>query len=359
MVPRVVATIDLNALRSNLRRVRELAPGTKVMAAIKADGYGHGAVPVARALSGCDAFAVACMEEAILLRNAGIGEPIALLEGILSADEAESSLRHDLQMVIHSDWQLDLLDSLSDSARPQLWIKLDTGMNRLGFPPERAADLHRRLASRSQWQFCGWMTHLACADNPDHPMTRDQLRRFSSALCGIPGPRSIANSAGIINFPDSHADWVRPGLMLYGASPIRGVLGGELGLQPAMRLESRIIAIHDLAPGQTIGYGASWRCVEQTRVAVVAVGYGDGWHRSLPSGTPVVIAGQRRPMVGRVSMDMITVDLGRLQAQVGDPVLLWGGPDLCVEEIAERAGTLAYEPMCGLTQRVRFRQHGG
>jgi alanine racemase len=227
-------------------------------------------------------------------------------------------------------------------------------MHRLGFAPERARALHALVQAHPGWQLQGWMTHLACADDPEHPLTRQQIHCFEQATAGLPGARSIANSAGLIAWPQARADWVRPGLMLYGASPLPNKTGAELGLQPAMRLESRLIKIQDVEAGETIGYGGTYRCAERMRVGVVAVGYADGVHRVLPTGAPVLIRGARVPIIGRVSMDMITVDLRTLpQAQIGDTVLLWG-TGLPAEEVASWAGTLAYELFCGLTNRVHF-----
>jgi alanine racemase len=355
MIPRVTATIDLAAIRHNLGQVRKAAPRSKVMAAIKADGYGHGAVPVARALEDhVDAFAVACLEEALVLREARVRAPLALLEGILSMEEAKLSLRHSLQVVVHDHWQLEMLETLPQGARVSLWIKLDTGMHRLGFPLADVPGLWQRIRARPDWEFLGWITHLACADEPDNPATAEQVKRFEHALDGLPGARSIANSAGLIAWPQARADWVRPGLMLYGASPLPGKTASDLGLTPAMRFESRLIAVRDYEKGAAIGYGATWRCPEPMRIGVAAVGYADGYHRALPGGTPVMVRERRVAMVGRVSMDMITLDLREVPAaRVGDPVLLWG-EGLPVEDIAARAGTIAYELLCGLTQRVRF-----
>jgi alanine racemase len=355
-IPRVTATIDLAAIRHNLARVREYAPQSRVMAAIKADAYGHGAVPIGRALeqAGVDAFAVACLEEALVLREAGLGTPITLLEGVLSLEEAEQAARLNLQVVVHGFWQLQLLQRLPPERPLTLWFKLDSGMHRLGFPPAAAPELLAALQARPAWTLAGWITHLACADETGNPMTQRQVDVFERSLQGLPGPRSIANSAGLIAWPQARADWVRPGLMLYGASPMPGQTGADLGLRPAMCVESRLIAVHELEAGETVGYGATFRCPERMRVGVVAVGYADGVHRILPTGAPVLIHGQRVPMVGRVSMDMITVDLRVLpQAQVGDTVTLWG-PGLPAEEVAGWAGTLAYELFCGLTNRVHF-----
>ncbi len=359
-VPRVIATVDTSAIIHNLDRVRNLAPQAKIMAAVKAEAYGHGAIPVAKTLvqGGVDALAVACLEEALQLRHAGIDAPLVLLEGVLSIEEATLAATENLQIVIHAPWQLSLLQSLPAVTPLQLWIKLDTGMHRLGFAADEAPALYALLQQQPQWTLCGWMTHLACADTPDQAMTQQQVDGFERALKDLPGERSIANSAGLIAFPQARTDWVRPGLMLYGASPFKNQSAGNLGLRPAMHLHSRIIAIHDIAAGEAVGYGAVWRSTQASRIAVVAAGYADGVRRSLPSGTPVLLHGQRVPMVGRVSMDMITIDVTTIpEAQVGDAVTLWG-EGLPVEEIAALAGTIAYELFCGLTRRVQFRYEG-
>lgn len=357
MIPRVTATIDLAAVQHNLRIVRALAPRSKVMAAVKADAYGHGAVPVARALeqAGVDALAVACLEEAMQLRQAHVQAPIALLEGVMSIEEAALAVYERLQVVVHDHWQIDLLEQLPASAQLSLWFKLDSGMHRLGFPLGDVPKLVAVLERHPGWKLEGWITHLACADEPGNPFTREQLARFEAALRGVQGQRSIANSAGLIAWPEARVDWVRPGLALYGCSPLPDRSAASLGLKPAMRLESRIIAIREYAAGESLGYGRRYVCPERMPVAVVSIGYADGMHRAFADGTPVLIRGHRAQLAGRVSMDMITVDLRRVpQARVGDAVLLWG-EGLPAEEVAIHAGTLSYELFCGLTQRVRFR----
>ena len=351
---RVIASVDRDALRHNLAQVRRIAPDRRVMAAVKADGYGHGAIEVARCLQDCDALAVACLEEALVLRSAGVQQEIALLEGVLSVEEAREAVAHALTLVLHAPWQLALIDQLPVAQRPRFWLKLDTGMHRLGFDPDSLPPLTHWLSQQPSTQFRGWMTHLACADELQHPLTLTQLQRFEQLLQGQGGARSIANSAGILAWPQAHADWVRPGLMLYGASPFEGRSGAELGLRPVMQLRSRLIAARELGAGETVGYGATWRVSEPTRIGVVAVGYADGWHRCLPNGTPVTWQGRQLPTVGRVSMDMICVDLQDSAAQIGDDIVLWGRDGVPVEQIAARAGTVAYELMCGLTQRVRL-----
>ena len=357
MIPRVTATIDLAAVQHNLRIVRGLSPRSRVMAAVKADAYGHGAVPVARALEagGVDALAVACLEEAMELRQAHVQAPIALLEGVMSGEEAALAVYERLQVVVHDHWQIELLEQLPSSAQLSLWFKLDSGMHRLGFPLADVPRLVAVLKRHPGWKLEGWITHLACADEPENPFTREQLARFSSALQSVAGPRSIANSAGLIAWPETRVDWVRPGLALYGCSPLPDRRAADLGLKPAMCLESRIIAVRAYEAGESLGYGRRYRCPERMPVAVVSVGYADGMHRAFGDGTPVLIRGRRAVLAGRVSMDMITVDLRSVpDAQVGDAVLLWG-QGLPAEEVAQHAGTLSYELFCGLTQRVRFR----
>ena len=361
MTPRVTATVDLAAVRHNLRAVRRIAPQSRVMAAVKADAYGHGAVPVARALEaeGVDALAVACMEEAIQLREAHLlSTPITLLEGVISVEEAALAVYERLQVVVHDHWQIALLEQLPESASVQLWLKLDSGMHRLGFPLADVPQLVATLRRHPSWVFKGWMTHLSSADEVDSPTTMAQIAAYNAALKDVPGPRSIANSAGLLAWPESRVDWVRPGLMIYGASPLPGKTGADLGLKPALTLQSRLIAVREYAANEPIGYGRTWRTPERMSVGVVAVGYADGVHRCLPSGTPVIVRDVRVPLVGRVSMDMITVDLRALpQAAVGDAVTLMGAA-LPAEELAGYANTISYELFCGLTQRVRFRYLG-
>ena len=358
MTPRVTATVDLSALRHNFGVVRKTAPRSKIMAAVKADAYGHGAIAVARALQGegVDALAVACMEEAITLREAQVlNTPITLLEGVISLEEAALAVELHLQVVVHDHWQIALLEQLPADAPVHVWFKLDSGMHRLGFPLTDVPCLLETLQRHPTWKFQGWITHLACADEVDNLATSQQIAAYNAALNGIPGPRSIANSAGLLAWPEARVDWVRPGLMLYGASPLPGKVGTDLGLHPVLTLQSRLIAIREYAANEPIGYGQTWRTPERMRVGVVAVGYADGVHRCLPSGTPVMIGDVRVPIVGRVSMDMITVDLrAASHAAVGDAVTLWGAA-LPAEEIAGYANTLAYELFCGLTQRVHFR----
>ncbi len=353
----IEATIDLAAWRHNLRRVRELAPQARVSAAIKANAYGHGLVRAAHAMVESDSFAVACIEEAQVLRQAGITHPIVLLEGAFSAEELPECVRLGLEVVVHHPWQISMLEQARLDAPLVTWLKLDTGMHRIGIQPAELEGALKRLRQCAHVaQPVHFMTHLACADEPAHPLTENQLRCFDGTLDALPGERSIANSAGIVAWPASHRDWVRPGIMLYGVSPLVGGRGAQHDLRPVMTLRSHLIAINHYRVGDTIGYGAEWRCPEDMPVGVVAAGYGDGYPRHARPGTPVWVNGHRVPLVGRVSMDMLSVDLrSHPGARIGDPVVLWGD-GLAVEEVAEHAGTIAYELLCCVTNRVRFRE---
>lgn len=345
-------TINLAALRHNLQIVRQVAPGCRVMAAVKANGYGHGLVQVAQALNDSDGFGVACLNEALQLRAAGIAAPITLLEGFFHADEIPLIEQHRLDLLLHHEEQIASLEQAAISKPIPVWLKIDTGMHRLGVSPESAHSLWRRLESHPGLRPLGQMTHLACADELEHPMTVQQLHSFAQATEDLPGVRAIANSAGILGWPDAHSDWVRPGIMLYGVSPFVGGRAANHDLQPVMTFSSDLIAVKMAERGDKIGYGATWTCPEAMPVGVVAVGYGDGYPRHAGNGTPVLVNGQRVPLIGRVSMDMICVDLRtQPEARIGDPVVLWG-EGLPVEEVADAASTIAYELLCSVTQRV-------
>lgn len=337
------ALIDLSALRHNLERVRACAPRARVVAVIKADAYGHGAIEAARALSGADALAVAHLGEALALREAGIRAPVLVLQGARGAAELAEAASRGLEIVVHHEAQLQVLES--SGARLGVWLKVDSGMHRLGVAPRELPAFHERLCAL-QGAAPVLMTHLACADDRSDPTTARQLARFDQAVEGLAGAHSIANSAGLLGYPDSHRDWVRPGIMLYGASPFVGGSGEREGLRPVMTLSAPLIAIRQLRAGDRVGYGGDYVCPEDMPVGVVAIGYADGYPRHAASGTPVRIGAARAALVGRVSMDMITVDLrGMRRPRLGDEAILWG-PGLAVEEVAERAGTIAYELLC-------------
>lgn len=352
MIHRSWAVIDLGALRHNLGKVRQYAPNTRVMAAIKANGYGHGAIRVAQALSDADALAVATLEEGLALRKAGIQQPIVLLGGVFDSDMLLAAVEHALSLVIHDFHQLALIEAEPRAHAAAVWLKLDTGMHRLGFAPEAITELTRRLRQLPGLRVQGWMTHFASADNCESAVTEQQIQVFQAALVGVEGARSLANSAGIIAWPAAHADWVRPGIMLYGASPFPDRSAAMLGLKPVMSLHSRVLSVRELAAGEAVGYGGTWITPEPMRIAVLAIGYADGYPRHIPSGTPVLINGRKAPVVGRVSMDLLTVDLrGSETVQVGDVATLWGA-GLPADEVAVAAGTISYELFCGLSARV-------
>lgn len=323
-------------------------------AAVKADGYGHGLVRVARALSDADAFAVASIQEALILRRAGVQQRILLLEGVFDAAELPQCAQYGLNIAIHHPEQARMLETARLDRPLRVWLKIDTGMHRLGLEPDAAPTVFRRLMDcASVAPAIGLMSHLARADERDCGYTLQQLQVFDKATAGLPGMRSLANSAGILGWSQTHFDWVRPGIMLYGASPFVDRLAADEDLRPAMTFQTRLIAIKRLQRGDPVGYGGTWVCPEDMDVGVAAVGYGDGYPRHAPSGTPVLINGREAALIGRVSMDMITVDLRQHpEARIGDPVVLWG-EGLPVERIARAAGTISYVLMCGITARVK------
>ncbi|MDX1519887.1 MAG: alanine racemase [Gammaproteobacteria bacterium] len=351
--------IDLAALEHNFHRVRELAPHSKVMAVVKADAYGHGISRIARKLAAADAFGVACLEEARELRSAGIQQRIVLLEGPYASNELDEIARLDLDIVVHHQSQVEMLEGCTLPGQVTVWLKIDSGMHRLGFQEFEFETIYQRLLDCTA--VAGnivLMTHLALASDRHNDMTESQLDCFTRICKGLDAEKSIANSAAVLAFADSHADWVRPGLMLYGVSPLSDSLSNDEGLIPVMTLESRLIAVKMLKANDPVGYGATYRCPEDMRVGVVAAGYGDGYPRHAPSGTPVLVNGKRVTLIGRASMDMLTVDLRELpEADVGDPVILWGR-GLPVEEVANHAGTIAYELLCGVHKRLQFTENG-
>ncbi|MEO6078854.1 MAG: alanine racemase [Steroidobacteraceae bacterium] len=353
MKPLIRAEVSAGALRGNLARIREAAPRSRVMAVVKANAYGHGLVPTALCLADADAFAVARLEEAIALRGAGVRKPIVLLEGVFDAGQLAEAARQNLEIVVHESEQLALLERAPAGHRFVVWLKIDTGMNRLGFRAQQVAAALTSLTSMGEHLHeLRLLTHFASADEHDNPLTAAQLTRFAELTRGLTLTRSLANSAAVFAFPASHADWVRPGLALYGVSPFSDRVGSDLGLVAAMRLVSTVIAVREVPAGETVGYGGTWRAARDSQVAIVAGGYGDGLPRMLPNGTPVLVHGRRASLAGRVSMDMIAVDVtGVGNVQVGDAALLWG-PELPVEEIAAHAGTIGYELLCGVSQRV-------
>lgn len=346
------ATISAGALEHNLQVLGRRAPGARVMAVIKANAYGHGLEAVARGLRQADAFAVASAEEGLAVRAAGLAQPVVLLEGAFSPDDLALAAREGFALVVHSPEQLAMLEAFS-GGQLGFWLKIDTGMHRLGFRPEEARAAHARLQRHPQRRGpVGLMTHLARADEAGAPGVADQLAAFG-AFGDLPGPRSIANSAATLALPATHADWIRPGLALYGISPFAFRTGAEEGLRPAMALETRLIAVRAVRAGEPVGYGARWTAPADATIGIAAVGYGDGFPRHAPNGTTVLVGGRPAALVGRVSMDMIALDLrGHPQVEVGAPVELWGA-GAPIEQLARAASMIPYELTCGVTQRVR------
>ncbi len=350
------ARIHLEALQHNLAKIRSWVPKQKIMAMVKADGYGHGLVNVALALKEADAFGVACLEEAIALRKAGVKNRIVLMAGFYDADEELPLIQaFNLELAIHHEAQVrDLkffFQQTTDAAIP-VWIKINTGMNRLGFPCDQVLEVFKTLGECAFVKHQGFISHFASADEPYHTANNAQVAAFFKTVQDLPGEKSFANSAAILGIPASHADWVRPGILLFGVSPYAGRIGRDEGLLPVMTLQSKLIAVQSVKAGQAIGYGRAYLCEKDMRIGVVAAGYGDGYSRLTPSGTPLLVNGKTAPLVGRVSMDMLTVDLSNQpEAKIGDVVQLWG-PDLPVEKIAAAVGTSAYELLTGLAKRV-------
>ncbi len=349
------ATIHIEALRHNLSQVRALAPHSRVMAVVKADGYGHGLERVARALEGADAFGVAALSDAERLRAVGLSQRIVLLSGIDDAADLSAIRRLGVDTVLHHDSQLALLQQDTESDPIRVWLKLDTGMHRLGFPVERAETIYTQLKMMPNvHDDITLMTHFASSDEFDSQQTTSQLKTFDQTCKHLSGLHSLSNSAAILGWPGAHQDWVRAGGALYGLSVVEGKTGADFGLKPAMSLSTKLIAINHIKKGERIGYSATWQCPEDMPVGVAAIGYGDGYPRHASAGTPVLINGVRVPIIGRVSMDLMTLDLrGIPDAKVGDDVLLWG-TDLPVEIIAKAAGSISYELTCSITRRVRF-----
>ncbi|WP_305906905.1 alanine racemase [Methylomarinum sp. Ch1-1] len=356
MIPAAYALLNLDALTHNLQVAKQHAPDAKIMAVIKANAYGHGLLRVAEVLRRqVDAVAVARVDEGVRLRKAGFDKPVTVLEGFVCADELKLLDQYGLDAVIHCFEQIEMLRQRHGPGKISVWLKLDVGMNRLGF---KGADFHQ--AYRHLRQCFGinqpprLITHLAYADDLNDSRTSPQVALFNEAVKDYPGERSVANSAAILGWPDALADWVRPGIMLFGCSPFVDREAWQLNLKPVMSLHSRLIAVKPLAAGEAVGYGGDWVCEKATRLGVVAIGYGDGYPRYAKSGTPVLVNGKVVPMVGRVSMDMITVDLqSQPDAKPGDPVTLWG-EGLAIEKIAMAADTIPYTLLCGITQRVQI-----
>ncbi|MEL0027518.1 MAG: alanine racemase [Perlucidibaca sp.] len=352
-------TLDRQALLGNVAILRNRMPGSRLLAMVKADAYGHGVATLAPWLQGqVDGFGVAFIDEALALRAQGVSAPIAVLEGVFSADELAQARGASLDLAVHSPEQLALLQAAPEGQALRVWLKVNTGMNRLGFRPTDALRAWRLLSSLPAVGQVGLMTHFAAADEAASRQTDQQLGRFRAlqqTLAAEAGGRisdSLANSAAILGWPEAAGEWMRPGIALYGSSPFPAYSAESMGLRPVMTLRSRVIAVNQVQPGDAVGYSATWVADHPARIAVVAIGYGDGYPRHAGNGTPVLINGQRCALAGRVSMDMITVDRGDVVAAPGDEAGLWG-EGLPVDEVASCAGTISYELFCRLTPRVR------
>jgi len=355
------ASIRLDALAHNFERLRNASPGSRVLAAVKANAYGHGLIGISRALTAADALAVARLCEADQLREAGIDTDIVVMGGVITAAEQQRAEHLGCDLVVHSEYQVELLERGSQSFA-RVWLKIDTGMRRLGVRPADSPDLLARLRRVLPESCLGVMTHLANADalrDPD--MTRRQFEAFAAVASNADVDISIANSAALLGWRDRLADaaapacgseaWIRPGISLFGISPLAGVSARDLGLLPVMNFDTTLIAVKPLAAGEPVGYGGTWRSGRDTMLGIAAAGYGDGYSRIVPSGTPVLVNGRRVGLAGVVSMDLLAVDLGPgATDRIGDPVRLWG-EGLPVEEIAGHAGTTAYALVTGVRDR--------
>lgn len=356
-----IASIDLAALQHNLHQIKKLAPSSNVISVIKANAYGHGALEIARALHESDAFAVARLAEGIQLRQAGIKQKIVLLEGVISKDELLAAADYDLSLVFHHQSQIKLLQE-TKLAKPLrfCWLMLETGMHRLGFSANDVTSILGLLdTSEDIADAIGLMSHFANADLVDDPRNQQQLEAVL-AVAHTNQKISMANSAAIISFPQSHQHWLRPGLMLYGISPFDNKTATDLGLKPVMQLKSALTAIQQLHVGDQVGYGGDWIASKETTAGIVSIGYGDGYSRHLSDVGQVSINGKLVPVLGRVSMDMISIDLNSCpDAAVGDEVVLWGNEQLSVEQVAKQANTIPYELVCQISGRVTKDFHYG
>jgi alanine racemase len=348
------ALIDLQALRHNYQLARETT-GAKALAVIKADAYGHGAVRVAQALeSQADGFAVACIEEALELRHAGIRAPVLLLEGFFEAEELSLIVEHDCWCVVHSTWQLEAIERTAVGKPLTVWLKMDSGMHRVGIHPAEYQAACQRLQASGKVAKVVLMSHFARADELDSTRTDEQVAIFQTAREGLSAEISLRNSPGVMGWPKVPSDWVRPGIMLYGATPFDQSQPVADRLQPVMTLESKVICVRDLPAGEPVGYGGAFVTDRPMRIGVVAMGYADGYPRQAPTGTPVMIDGHRSQLLGRVSMDMLCVDLTNVPgAGLGSRVELWG-KNVLASDVASSAGTIPYQIFCNLKRVPRL-----
>lgn len=356
MFDATIAHLDLEALNNNLHKIKSVAPKSKVVAMIKCNAYGHGAVEVAKSIeSDIDIFGVMFLKEALALSQAGINKPLVILTGFFNAEELKVIDKCGFECVIHNFEQVEILERSKLSRPLSVWLKIDTGMHRLGFQPYQVLRAYHRILSHHMVKKpLRLMTHFSDADDVAKNKTAEQLAIFGRMTADLDGERCLANSAAILNWSHTHSNWIRPGLLLYGASPLEGKTGLDLGLEPVMTLSSQVIATHELVAGETVGYGSLYKCPERMRIGIVAIGYGDGYPRNT-TNAPVLVSGVKTQILGRVAMDMITVDLRPVpQATVGSKVILWG-QGLPVEQVAQCAGEISYELFCRLTSRVLYK----
>lgn len=350
-----IATIDLAALKHNLKHLKQLASNSKVMSVIKANGYGHGAVEIARALEQSDAFAVARLSEAIQLRQAGIDKAIVLLEGIHSVEQLQQAAEYRLSPVFHHWSQINFLQHAQTVMPLQFcWLMIETGMHRLGISLDDSQQAYEELSNSALIEGdIGLMSHFANSDSIGDVRNQQQLQQILQVKSLYSTQLSMANSAAILSIEESHFDWVRPGLMLYGISPFEDKSASDLGFKPAMKFRAKIVSINDVHPSEQVGYGGDWQASEISKIGTVDVGYGDGYSRHLSNKGYVSIKGQKVSVVGRVSMDMICVDLSEMgDVDVGQEVILWGDEAVSVETVAALANTIPYELVCQLNGRV-------
>lgn len=344
------AEIDLNALKFNLSLVRNHAPQSKIFAIVKANAYGHGVIRVAKGLSAADGFALLELQDAVNLRQAGFNQRILLLEGFFDSEELATVAEYGISVVIHSPEQLKILRNSSLPVKLDVFLKINTGMNRLGFVAEQLREVIAEMRNNPLIDGITLMSHFSTAD--EKAGIAAQLHNFNEVTEDLMLPVSLANSAAVLRYPESHRDWVRPGIMLYGASPFADQSAKALGLKPVMSLISQIISVQKLKMGDYVGYGQNFRADRLMRVGVVACGYADGYSRHAPSGTPILICGKLTKTVGRVSMDLLCADITDIpEAQVGSSVELWGG-ELSVDDVAMASGTVGYELLCAVAPRV-------
>jgi len=355
----VNAVISRRAVKHNFQKIKSLAPESKVISVLKANAYGHGLLEMASILTDSDIFGVARLEEAMALRDGDVDKQILLMEGFFNLEDIALLRIHNFQTVIHSFDQIEKLEQSNNiettSLSLKVWLKIDTGMNRLGIAPHEFDEALSRLKAIDYVSNdINFMTHFSCADDLANDFTKQQMLQFNQLVGDQSGELTLANSAGILAWPESHCDWIRPGLLLYGCSPMNDRTGSQDGFVPAMTLSTSVIAIKPLLKDENVGYGAHWKTSKNTQLGVIAIGYGDGYPRHAKAGTPVLINGKRYPIVGRVSMDMITVDLGdNHEVNCGDKAIMWGS-ELPVEEIAQWSDTICYELILQLTSRVNI-----